>query len=784
MLRKGIFQFILLSFSAIVFGQNRGSFTIGVLIDEDVPEVNRLYDRLKNEVSAVVGEDAELRFPDEYFLVNNFNPELAKSQYKSLEEGDPDIILAFGINSFMAISSFQTYAKPTIIFGNAPFDFLNIDNTRTSTGINNLSFIITPMTYKEDLKTFYDLYTYTNIGIAVDQSLNDVLPYEELIKPAFTNLDVSYKIIPFSNPQEIINELDSLDALYLSGGFLLTDNEIKSLADTLIARGIPSFTTTHANDVVLGLLATNQSTENDDQIIRRVALNIEAIINGENPSELPLFLDGQQGLTINYNTSEQLGLSIRYSLLATTTLVGDLGKSMAEVTYDLPTVINEVIESNLNLQASSKSVALSEQDVKSAKSNYLPDVTATASSTYVDPEIAKISNGQNPEYQTQTAVTLNQTIYSPDASAGVRINRELKEAQQKQYEADQLNTIFEASNAYFNTLLAKATLIINEQNLELTKNNLKIATHNYEAGQAGKPDVLRFRSQLAQNTQSLIESVTGLKQTYFDLNQLLNQPMTREIEVEDVFLDQGTFERYNYDELKTILDNPNYFNAFSEFLVLEAKKNSPELQALDYNLNANDFSLRRAANGRFAPTLALQGQYQYYIDRSGAGAEPSIPGFPAIPESNYYVGLNLSLPIFERNIQNINKQTATIQREQIMLNKQNTQLGLERNVNVAVLQLINQIANLEVSKVSEEAARETLELTQDAYSRGAVNVVQLLDAQTNYLRARIANATAVYTYLISALQLERTIGYFFMLHTEEENQDFMQRFITYFTQRN
>ena len=76
-----------------------------------------------------------------------------------------------------------------------------------------------------------------------------------------------------------------------------------------------------------------------------------------------------------------------------------------------------------------------------------------------------------------------------------------------------------------------------------------------------------------------------------------------------------------------------------------------------------------------------------------------------------------------------------------------------------------------------------MELTQVSYSNGAVNIVQLLDAQNNYLSSQQANITAVYNYLLSSIQLERFISYYFLLHTSEENQTFMQAFNEYLQNR-
>ena len=77
------------------------------------------------------------------------------------------------------------------------------------------------------------------------------------------------------------------------------------------------------------------------------------------------------------------------------------------------------------------------------------------------------------------------------------------------------------------------------------------------------------------------------------------------------------------------------------------------------------------------------------------------------------------------------------------------------------VELINQIANIQLSKLAEETAKESLELTQTSYANGAVNIVQLLDAQINYLESQLSSSTANYNYLLRTMQLERYIGFFF-----------------------
>ena len=438
-----------------------------------------------------------------------------------------------------------------------------------------------------------------------------------------------------------------------------------------------------------------------------------------------------------------------------------------------------VVGENLALLSRKKEIALSAQSVKTSRSNYLPSVVAGTMGTYIDPNLAVLTNGQNTEFSTSGAIAVQQTLYSEATNANISIQKDLLESQKQTYNATELDAIFTAANAYFNALILKANVQIQNQNLNLTKKNLQIANQNFEAGQSGKSDVLRFTSERAQNTQTFIESINQLQQAYISLNQLLNNPIDLEIDVDDAELGQGILKNYNYNLLKDIIDDVSLRNLFIEYLVKVAIENAPEIKSLNYNLKATKRTINLNGFGRFIPTLSLNGQYNKNFNQWGAGSEQSL-----ILDNNYNVGVQVSIPIFNRMQTNINKQTAEIQQQQLTINKQNIALGIDANINSAVLNLTNQIANIEISKISEKAAKQSLELTQVSYANGAVNIVQLLDAQNNYLSAQLSQITAVYNYLLSSIEIERYMSYYFLLHTQEENQDFIQKFYDYIQDRN
>jgi outer membrane protein len=771
-MRSSFFLIFYLIFTTLSFSQIK-QYKIGFLLDKNSNEIEGLLDELSNEISAVVGEDAIIVFPEGGVLINSFDATKALRNYNLLLQNDTDIIIAFGIVNNAVISKIGTYQKPTIVFGAVSEELLT--NESLVSNITNYTSIITSQSYTEDITLLKKLTNPKKIGVIVEKAFIDNLSIAETFSKIGEDLDLEMHLIPFESLADITSNLKDIDAVYMAGGYYLSNEEMKQLAETLIQKKIPSFTANPVKDVKNGILASNHDQSELNQFFRRIALTVESVVNGDGLSNLSSKLESKSTLTVNYNTAEKIGLPLKYSLIATTTFIGNPKEIVADKTYTLVSVMQEAIAENLELQTIERDISLSKKDLQLAKSDYLPNLTAAAAGTFIDPELAKVSNGSNPEITTSGTLTLQQTLFSESANANISIKKSLKKAQQENYNSEALNTVFNTATAYFTALILKANLNIQKQNLELTKYNLKIAEENYEAGQAGKSDVLRFRSEKAQNTQQMVEAINQLEQGYYALNQLLNNPIDTKIDVEDAELKKGAFS--NYEQLGLFLDDPTLRLPFVKFLVKEAKANAPELKALDYNLKATERSERLFGAGRFLPTLAAQGQYAYEFSRSGAGAA-FIPGFE-IPQGYYTVGLNLSLPIFNQNKQNINQQIASIQKEQLEISKDNVTLNIEKNINDSVLNLVNQISNIQLSKVFEDTAKEALDLTQTSYASGAVNIVQLLDAQNNYLQAQQASANATYNYLQSSMQLERSLGLFFLLQAEEERVAFVQRFLEF-----
>ena len=760
---------LLFLMSMCVFGQSK-IVNIGILADKVVPQNLPLLEQLKSEIRSVVGNSTTVNFTE--VLENGFAFAKAETNYNQLLNRDTDIIIAFGTINAVMLYQKQSYSKPTLVFGNINSDLIDLPKEQLTSEKNNINYVITSKSYRNDLNAFETLYPYKKVGVIVDAFQVEVLDLAKVFDAYFTNTSATYEFLPMQANGRI--DFKDVDAVYLADGGYISVLERQQLIDAINEAELPSFGSYSYVDVENGILATQATNDGINQFFRRMALNVESIINGVNPSDLPLVLTIDDEMTINFDTAKEIGLPLRYSLLATTNFIGGDANNTSVDAYSLLDIMKGVVGDNLTLRATKKNIDIAAQDIKTAKSNFLPNVSANAGAIYVDPRVAEISGGTQSEFSTSAGVGLEQLIYSESANAGIDIQKDLKEAEVANYNASELDTLLNASVAYFNTLILKTNTNIQNQNLTLTKRNLKIAEDNFDSGESSKADVLRFRSQLAQNTQALIEAGNSLQQGYNTINQLLNDDIAKEIDVENAAIEEGVFKDYKYLELKVLLDDPKLRPALALFLIEEAKRNAPELKGIGFNKNVLERTYDLNDWGRFIPTVALAGQYNLAISQSGKGSTVAA-GIPTAPDGTYNVGLNLSLPIFQQNQRNINKQTLSIQLDQLELQRQNVDLSIEQSINDIILDLISEIANIEISKVSEDNARESLALTQNEYEEGEVPIIQLIDAQNNFLQAQLASATANYNYLLQSMQLERAIGYFFLMNTDQANQDFVRR---------
>ncbi|WP_321281362.1 TolC family protein [Marinifilum fragile] len=781
-------QLILLSFILLnatwINAQNTKEYSVAILGDEYIHENDSILNLLKAEIKSVVSQEATVVFKKEYYLMNQLSQEKAKENYQTVVNSeDVDLILSFGSFNNFVIAQNKAFPKPVILFGVINDDFIEFPEGQNTSQVKNLTYILTPKSYKEDLSEFKEMYPYKKVGIILDEYLTEIYPVKETLDKILGEIKSEYKIISISSVNELDAQLEGVDAVYISGGLYFSMEEKQRMIDMINNRNLPSYTSLVEEFSSLGVLFNTQPVNELNQFLRRIALNIEAAVLGSDLSDLPIYLDVETKLLLNIETSFRINFPLKYSFLIKTNIVGNANNLAYKKSYYLDNFVYQLLENNLSLKASKYDINLAKQEIKLANSQYLPNLTSSVTGSHIDPDLAEVSNGSNPEYTTSGNVSVEQLLFSEQASGNIKIQKKLASASEENYNATEKDAILDAGVTFYNALIAKANYLINDENLRVTRKNFEIAQQNYSAGQTGKGDVLRWRSELALATQNIVNAYTNFIQAMHAINQLLNNPIDYKIDIKHSLVDEKTEDQFDYKGLIKLIDDPILRDKLLKYLETVAIENAHELKSLQFNIEASERSAKLYQRSKFLPTIALQGGYNHTFSKDGKGSTYPT-GIVGAPDGYYNVGVQLSLPIFNQNQRSLNRQKSLIQQKQLNIQKENTETLIKKNVNDIVYALLSLYTNIELSKLTTKTAKESLELMQISYSNGAIGITSLIDAQQAYFQAQQQQASAGYNFYLTLLQMERVLSYYFFLNPDEENQIFIQNLQNYLLTNN
>jgi outer membrane protein TolC len=561
------------------------------------------------------------------------------------------------------------------------------------------------------------------------------------------------------------------DAVYVSYLHGRNATEINIIAKDLISKKIPSFSSQKFH-VDNGIMACISDKNDFGQVIRKLSIMVDESVNGELLSEMPVNINFKEDLFLNSRTVKEIGTQLSFEILFTANFVDD---EQDLPVYSLEEVMQRALENNFGIKITNQDITLAIQDAKFAKTAVLPFLDMGMNGRQINEESSFAMLNQ-PERQLAGELVLDQLIYSEEAMAGIKIAYYLQKAQESATDAEILQILLNTYFDYFTVLAAKTVLDIETENLENLKTNLELARIRVNSGSASRAEILRWESEVAIANQTVIEANTNLYNTKFQLNTSLANTLENEFDIADVTIDDTVYRQFSENIIAQFIDNPQDIEVVSRFLVNESVNNNPNKRALLEQINA--VNRRNLQNKRllYTPNIALQAQMQQILARGGAGS--NVEEFN-VPDNTWRVGIGLSYPIFAGKKRRVNLQTTRIQLEQL----NNSRLQLDQELELAVkTSLTNTIAtatNIEFSRVSSVNAVDNYELVRDQYQAGEVNITQLIDAQQSALAAKQRFAVAVYDYLQTQLQLEYSVGFFSMLATDQELEEFRGRFLDY-----
>ncbi|MGE5353387.1 MAG: TolC family protein, partial [Acidobacteriota bacterium] len=532
-----------------------------------------------------------------------------------------------------------------------------------------------------------------------------------------------------------------------------------------------------------------------------IALNVQRIALGDDPGILSVTFSPAQRLYINLKTAYSVGVSPKWNTLLEAELIQlDSTSIPGAQNLTLKTAVSRISEENLDVLGKLQEMNAQAQNISIARSNLLPRIDLNASGLQIDKDRAVA--GYQPERRGTVDFSVSQVIFSEPALANLSIQSSMFDSKKDEFEVMRLNTISEGAKLYLNCLRTKKLFYILLDNLRLMRQNLEIAAIRQSTGSAGPEEKLRWEAEIADLRKTAMEVQSQMNQSQLALKQVMSIPLIYSVNVTDVSLDDPELLLSN-TKIRSYLEDPVSFDLMTDYLVQEGIKTSREISQISSIMDAQNRSLTSLRYSFYTPTIAAFASYSNTFYKSSISqpfqltsipAPPSsipveFPAYlgklfsmvsPALPDNNdWSVGLQISLNLSDGFATSYSEQKTAAEISQLDYQKKSIEDKIALRIRYEMETLKAAYFGIQQSKLEQDAAQKTLKIVTDAYSRGALSILNLMDAQASALRADQISVNAYYDLLIGYMQLQRAIGRYDLFLTPEERGEFTRGLVNF-----
>jgi outer membrane protein len=295
------------------------------------------------------------------------------------------------------------------------------------------------------------------------------------------------------------------------------------------------------------------------------------------------------------------------------------------------------------------------------------------------------------------------------------------------------NLIFNVRSSYFSALKAKKLLEVQEDVIKRGAEQLKIAQARYDLGSASLSDVLKAKVAFASDQLTLLTARNNYQSALANLNSIIGEDVNDSLELAED-LSEPAAPALGYEEA-----------------LMKAEKNHPELLSAQKGVEAADWGLQASRSGLY-PSLSLSAGYGWN--------NRDFSRVTSLFDRDYQwrFGFSVSYNLFDRfsTYQQIKVSQARHSNARQSYLSTKSRVALE--VKQAFLDLTQAQQRLELTNQQAQSAEEDLNIVQEKYNLGAATILELLDAQVSYKRAKSDQVQALFDYNLAAARLKKSIG--------------------------
>lgn len=423
--------------------------------------------------------------------------------------------------------------------------------------------------------------------------------------------------------------------------------------------------------------------------------------------------------------------------LSILTLLSACLSLQAQQTWTLRQCIEHAIDHNIAIQQGANQVEQTKVAVNTAKWARLPNLNGNAGQSWNWGRTqTAVKNEDTGNYSTvyvnssshSTSLNLNTNIplftglEIPHQYALAKLN--LQAALSDLAKAKEEMAI-QVASAYLQVLFNQELHEISNQQVDLSTEQCQRIIRLESLGKASPAEVAEAKARMAQDEMNAVQANNNYRLALLELSQLIELPSP-----EGLSLQKPT------EEIQSVSLIP------ADEIFHTALNQKAAVQAAQHRLAGGKHAIRIAQSGYY-PQLSLNGSLgtNYYstINRS----------FHQQMNDNFskYVGLSLSVPLFNRLNTRNRVRTAKLQQRHYALELEQVKKTLYKEIQQAWYNAVASESKYRSSHSAMMANLASFELMNEKYTQGKAAAVEYNEAKLNLLKAQSDALQAKYDYL-------------------------------------
>ena len=413
----------------------------------------------------------------------------------------------------------------------------------------------------------------------------------------------------------------------------------------------------------------------------------------------------------------------------------------AQQQWTLRQCMDYAIEHNISIKQQDNVRRQQELSLSTSRNSRLPDLSASASENYSFGRAQTLDgtysnrNTNSTSFSIGTSVPLFTGFQIPNQ---IKLNQLNLEAATQDLEKAKNDIRMQVAQASVQILYNMEIADVACRQLAIDSAQVKRLEAFVENGKASQAQLSQQQATLAQAQLTATQADNNLQLSVLALTQLLELPSPEGFSI--VRPDNTSLL-----VLHSSLPSPDA--VYQEALTIK-----PEVRAEQLRLSAADKSISIAKAALYPKLYFNAGLQTNYYKTNGMQAE----SFASQMKNNFaqYLGVSLSVPIFNRFATRNNVRSARIDRENRQLQFDLVRKTLYKDIQQVYYNAVAAGSKYESSKQAQQSSQDAFKLTQAKYENGKASITEFNEAKNNYLKTESDLVQARYEYLYQTALLD------------------------------